>query len=101
MKKYTKLTVLALLIFILPACTKDRVPNPSTLNKSQVIIYDETFGNDSTAVNWPAGWSASPSSGGWKVDTSAANASTGYTGAGGGQNLDISNPTTGSSGDFT
>src|SRR5665213_2003057 len=79
--------ILCAAVSLFSSCTKDRVPNPTTLNVAQTTIYNENF--DETSIvspNFPNGWHASN---GWKNDSS--NFSTTYTGASGMRNLDVSN----------
>ena len=79
-------------------CVKDRVGNPDAIlakDGPRVTIYSENF---DSSLSLPSGWTASPSSGGWKP--AATNPSTGYTNASGINNLDISNAT-GTVGDFS
>jgi len=106
MKKSTITLGLILTISTLfSGCVKDLLPSPATANANQSLIYDQNF--NAAFPNWPTGWSASPSSGGWKMDTSSANNSaTGagegtYAGASGGAMVELKNPTTGNGGSYT
>ena len=97
MKKIKTPTLFLVLLLIIQSCTKDRVPDPTTLNTSQTTIVSENFDETSfISPSLPSGWSASPASG-WQSDSS--NFSTGYAAASGSRNLVISNDSV-TNGDF-
>ncbi len=86
MKKIIAAASVLFVILSTNSCTKDRVPNPNSLNVAQTTLFNENFDETTiVAPNFPTGWYAS----GWKSDSS--NFSANYTGASGVRNLVVSN----------